>query len=427
MPPTTQTITQPATHQPEPVSRVGLESSSPRASVFACAWVSDLPSWALQRLEPNLRELPVIVLEGRRVVGQCERARKMGVQPGDAVDRARTLCPEAAIAQLEPSALSAAWESALEAMYQVTPWIEPVRPGLAFLAGITGLDAEALALELHLRVGLAAARGSALLAALAARGHGARLVKDDAVFCSRVPVHYLRGAGISNEVVDRLILFGLKTLGDVLVRVSERQLETQFGLDGKRIWALATGIDTTAVPTFTPASSLSEHWTFDPPALEPHEWTGIVVQLIAQLIARLGALVAGTITVTLVTDLGEVSARQVLKVYTSNQKTLNNAAFRLTLEALTGLEFSRLTLTLSDLLKPTPYQENLFGSLERPNVREAIKLVHQHYPDRIGKLEVSRPDFPLREKRFRFVPLDGEQSRVKRNPDSKHSSKGKKK
>ena len=136
---------------------------------------------------------------------------------------------------------------------------------------------------------------------------------------------------------------------------------------------------------------------------------------------------AGTITVTLVTALGEVSARQVLKVYTSDQKTLNNAAFRLTLEALTGLEFSRLTLTLSDLLKPTPYQENLFGSLERPNVREAIKLVHQHYPDRIGKLEVLRPDFPLKEKRFRFVPLDGEKPRVKRNPDSKRSSKGKKK
>ena len=57
--------------------------------------------------------------------------------------------------------------------------------------------------------------------------------------------------------------------------------------DLKRIWVLAAGIHTVAVPTFTPAWSLIEQWVFEPSALEPHEWTGIVVQLIVQLIVPL--------------------------------------------------------------------------------------------------------------------------------------------
>ena len=424
MPSHTHTITRlPASESPQPTSRVVTSSSRRPAPTFACAWVSDLPSWALQRLEPTLRETPVIVLEGRRVIGCCEQSRKAGVKVGDALDRARTLCPEAAIAQLEPSGLAAAWSSALEAMYRATPWIEPVRPGLAYLAGLTGLECEALALELGLRIGLAAARGSALLAALAARGQGARLVKDDVAFVNRVPVHYLRGAGVSSTVVERLRLFGLKTLGDVLLRTTQQQLEVQFASEGTLVWVLASGSNTTPVPIYTPPSSLHVDWVFDPPALEPHEWSGVVVQLVAELIVRLGALLAGTVTLTLTTALGESSVRQVLKAYTSDHKTLNNVAFRLMLEALSGLEFSKLTLMLSDLLKPVPYQENLFGPLERPDVREAIKVVHQHYPDRIGKLEICRPDFPLKEKRFRFVPLNGERPRVKRGSSTKAKSK----
>jgi impB/mucB/samB family len=376
--------------------------------------VADLPSWALQRLEPNLRDLPVVVLQGRRVIGACARARKSGVKPGDAVDRVRTLCPEAALAQLEPSALSAAWDAALELMYRVTPWIESVRPGMAYLAGLNALDAEALTSELGLRIGVATARGSALLAALAARGQGTRVVKDEAAFLSSVPVYLLRGAGIPAEVVERLTLFGLRTLGDVLMRVTPQQLERQFGKDAAPLWSLVTGGDARPVPLFNPVSHLQASWVFEPPALEPHDWGSILEYLVDGLIERLEKLLVGTVTLTLVTALGEASARQILKCYSRERKTLIQAAQRLLLEAHSGIEFERLTLVFSDLLRPTPYQESLFGALERPNVREAIKLVHQHYPDRLGKLEIVRPNAPLRQQRFKFTPLDGEQPRVKR-------------
>ena len=391
--------------------------------LLACAWVSDLPSWALQRLEPGLRETPVIVVSRRRVIGRCERARKVGVKIGDPLDRARTLCPEGAVAQLEPSALSAAWDSALEAMHRATPWIETVRPGLAYLAGLTALDGEALALELGLRVGLASSRGGALLASLAAKGESARFVKDEAAFLARAPVYLLRGAGLSGETLQRLELFGLATLGDVLMRVTPKQLETQFGQEGRLLWSLATGADAGPVGIYTPPSSLQSAWTFDPPALEPRDWEAALERLVAGLAQRLPPLVAGTVTLTLATALGEASARQVLKTYTAHLKTLLSAAQRLTLEAHAGLEFSKFTVTLSDLLKPVPYQESLFGTLDRPEAREAIKVVHQHYPDKIGRLEIVRPDFPLRERRFKFTPLDGQEPRVKRKSSSTTTSK----
>jgi hypothetical protein len=356
----------------------------------------------------------VVVLQGRRVAGACARARKSGVKLGDAVDRVRTLCPEAALAQLEPSALSAAWDAALELMYRVTPWIESVRPGMAYLAGLNALDAEALASELGLRIGVSSARGSALLAALAARGQGTRVVKDEAEFLSSVPVYLLRGAGIPAEVVERLTLFGLRTLGDVLMRVTQGQLERQFGKDAAPLWSLVTGGDARPVRLFNPASNLQASWVFEPPALEPHDWQAILEHLVDTLIEHLEKLLVGTLTLTLITALGEASARQILKCYSRERKTLIQAAQRLLLEAHSGIEFERLTLVFSDLLRPTPYQEGLFGALERPNVREAIKLVHQHYPDRLGKLEIVRPNAPLRQQRFKFTPLDGEQPRVKR-------------
>lgn len=402
----------PQTHNPAPNPQTQPRVRGSRS--LACAWVADLPSWAVKRLEPALRGLTVIVLQGRRVVGICPIARKAGVRVGDALDRARVLCPDAALAQLEPSALGAAWDAALETMHRVTPWIESVRPGMAFLAGINALDGEALATDLDLRVGVSSARASALLAALAARDHAARLIQDETAFVSRVPVRFLRGAGIEAEVVEKLELFGLKTIGDILMRVTPRQLEAQFGKAAAPLWALISGGDTRPVGLYTPPSSIQVFYVCDPAMLEPFEWQPILELLVARAVAQLQAHLTGTITVTLKTVLGESSARQVMKQYSNDTKTLLNSAIKCLTEIHAGLEFERISLMFSDLLRPIPHQDNLFNLVERPNVREAITAVHQRYPDRIGKLEIVRPNGPLREKRFRFAPLDGTQPRVKR-------------
>jgi impB/mucB/samB family len=409
MPPqtTTQSSTKPWNARATPPSRI------------ACAWVADPPSWALQRLEPGLRDTPMVVLEGRRVTGRCERARKAGVQIGDAFDRARTLCPEAVMAQLEPSALAAAWESALGAIYRVTPFIESPSRGTAYLGGINPSEAEALAQELSLRVGLASARGSALLAALMAPLNTPRVLSDEALFLSRSPVYVLRGVGISSDTVERLKLFGLNTLGDLLVRTTPAQLEAQFGLEGKRIFEFVHGGSPRAVSLYTPPSTIERTWTFESPVLEPWEFENVIPTLVESTLELLAGRVTGALTVTLKTVLGQTCSKQVLKHYTADFKTVLLVVQRLLEAAHGNLEFDRITLQLSDLRRPTQRQASLFGALERPGVIEAIKTVHQHHPEKIGRLEISQPNMPLRERRIRFVPLDGLEPRVKRAASAK--------
>ena len=413
-----QTATQKATPNP-----TALGSHPPEhARSVSCAWVADPPSWAIKRLEPKLRDLPVVVLAGRRAAGVCALARRAGVRAGDPLDRVRSLCPEAAIAQLEPSTLKAAWDAALEAMHRVTPWIESPRAGQAFLAGLSALDGEALAAELGLRVGVAGTRSTALLGAFAARDAGARFVKDEPAFLSRAPVYLLRGAGVPAEVVERLELFGLKTLGDILLRVTSKQLEAQFGRDAALIAGFVSPKDAHPIGLYVPPASLRLEWNFETPVLEPFAWEPALARLVARLAERLGGWLAGTVTVTLHTLLGDSAARQMMAHYTCDPKTLLNAATRCFREAHAGLEIERVTLMLSDLLRPVLRQDNLFGTIERPDVREAIRVVHQHFPDRIGKLSIIRPDAPLRRQRFRFAPLDGEEPRVKRVAANKTTS-----
>ncbi len=387
-------------------------SSNTTSSLLSCLWVADLPSWALKRLEPELKDQAVIILEGRRVRGACEQARKAGIRIGDALDRARGLCPEIAMAQLEPSALHAAWEAALEALYKLTPWLETPRIGLAFAAGLGRLETEAIATELDLRVGVSSSRGSAWLAALASSKAKARIESNEAVFLARVPVYLLRGIGVGEDVIKRLELFGLKTLGDILERTTPKSLEAQFGKEAKLLIALLRGGDASPVKLWTPPCSVKTAWVFDPPALEPHEIEPILTPLLARAIGQLGSLYVGTVTVTLETMLGASTARQVLKLYTQNAKILLLALERLTRTVMTGLEVLRLEILFSDLIRPTPVQDSLFGSLERPDVQKAIQVVHLHYPEKIGRLEIHRPKAVLPEERFRFEVLTGE--RVKR-------------
>jgi nucleotidyltransferase/DNA polymerase involved in DNA repair len=400
MPPQTQT---------KPSHQVSSPSIS---SLLCCLWVADLPSWALKRLEPELKDSAVIILEGRRVRGTCEQARKAGVRIGDAIDRARGLCPSAVMAQLEVSALQAAWEAALETLYKVTPWLETPRLGLAFAAGLGALEAEALASELDIRVGASSSRGSAWLASIASSRGKARVETSETTFLARVPVYLLRGIGVGEEVIKRLELFGLKTLGDITERTTPKSLEAQFGKEARALIALLRGGDSSPVALYSPPSSVKTAWVFDPPALEPHEIEPILTPLLARAIGELGGLYVGTVTVTLETMLGASTARQVLKQYTQNAKVLLLALERLTRTVMTGLEVSRLEILFSDLIRPTPVQSSLFGSFERPDVQKAIQVVHQHFPEKIGRLEIHRPKAVLSEERFRFEALTGE--RVKR-------------
>jgi DNA polymerase IV len=403
--------------RPELNKKLVLPVTARSGSTIAALWVADPPSWAVERLDPNLAGRAVIVLEGPRVIGANSVARKAGVRVLEPAGKARGLCPEAAFVSFEPALFKAAWDMAISSAYQVTPYVEPVRIGLLLLGGITPIEAEAIGAEQQARVGLAASRGTAILAALAAPEGHARVIGNEPGFLEQTPVYLLRGAGIAVDVIDRLELFGLRTLGEIKARVTLKQLAAQFGDVAAKLWALATGLPGGPIAVYTPPAQLTAQFEFELPALEPFEWMPGFELVVHQAVTQLGSglnlhdRLAGTVTVSVNTVLGFSSAQRVLKDYSRDEKTIRTTAYQALQIALQpGLEVLTIRIALGDLLRPKQTQDSLFAILERADVREAVRKVHTRFPDQIGRLELHRPHAPLPEQRFRFAPMTGEEN-----------------
>jgi nucleotidyltransferase/DNA polymerase involved in DNA repair len=403
--------------RPEPNANLVLPVTARSGSTIAALWLADPPSWAMERLDPKLMGRPVILTEGPRVIGANTLARKAGVRPLAPVGKARGLCPEAAFVPFEPALVKAAWDMAISSAYQLTPYLEAIRQGLLLLGGITPLEAEALGADQHARVGLAGSRGTAILAALATGDGHARAVGDELKFLEQVPIYLLRGAGIQSEVIQRLELFGLKTLGEIKARVTLKQLAAQFGEVATKLWSLATGLDTRPISVYAPPAELTAQFEFEVPALEPHEWMPGFELAVHRAVRQLGSglnlhdRLAGTVTVSVNTVLGSSSAQRVFKDYTRDEKTIRTTAHQALQMALQPeLEVLTVRVALGDLLRPKSTQDSLFAILERADVREAVRKVHSRFPDQIGRLELHRPHAPLPEQRFRFSPMTGEEN-----------------
>jgi hypothetical protein len=380
-----------------------------RSSV-AVLWIADVPSWAAERLDPKLEGLPVVVIDARQVVGANTLARAFGLRVGEAIDRARGLIPNVVFVPFDASNVQAAWDVTITGACSITPWLEPVKPGLAILGGLSAIEAEALALECHARVGLSSSRGTALLAALAARENSARIEHDQNRFLEGVPVYLLRGAGIPDWLVGRLTLLGLHTLGQIKARVTPKQLAAQFPEFASRLWSLANGLENSPVAVFKAPVEISSSYEFELPALEPHEWMPVLEHLLERAIAQLGERLAGNITVTVRTVFGSGRSRRILKDFSRDYKSIRPVAAQALHGALQpDLEVMAIEVSLGDLLPLRPFQESLFAVLERAPVRAAVRKVHARFPDGIGRFVIHRPKAYLPERRFGFVPLSGEE------------------
>jgi protein ImuB len=144
----------------------------------------------------------------------------------------------------------ATWEDALDALDAVSPLIDDVRPGLAFLEmrGMPGTPpqwiehARTILDGAHVRVrfGIGANR-------IAARG--AAFTKDGTIFpagrervlLAPLPLSVLE---IGEDVIERLRLLGVERLGD-LARLPHGPFVRRFGAHAARWHALARGHDTT--------------------------------------------------------------------------------------------------------------------------------------------------------------------------------------
>jgi DNA polymerase IV len=313
------------------------------------------------------------------------------------------------VVPFEPADSSSAWTAALATMQDYSPWLESPHTGLAYLAQLDAQQAESLALELQARLGLAASRGTALIAATAAKANTVNVVTNEAAFLEAAPSYLLRVAGLRVATLEKLRLFGLDTLGKI-ARLSLRQLEAQFGPEASRLVALCSGADVRPVPVFQSPPQVTARLGLDSGLLEPGELEPVMAEVLERVWHRLEGRHCSSLKLELETVLGASRYSVMLKVPSQDPKVLWRAAQTALRHCLSGLEVTALSITLEGLHKPTPVQDSLFGILERPLVREAIRTVHGKFPNRIGRLVISRPKAHLSDRRFQFTPLTGEET-----------------
>lgn len=194
-----------------------------------------------------------------RVLAVDERARDAGARIGQTVTQAVAAAARACVAVYDAVHGRALWEELLDALDAVSPLVDDVRPGLAFLdmRGIAGTPSDWLnqtraALEsfgLPLRLGVAvnkiAARAAAYVTIAGGNNHHPHknvcAPGKERALLAPLPVSLL---DLDPNVIQRLHLLGIDRLGE-LARLPHGPFVRRFGPLAARWHALARGADTT--------------------------------------------------------------------------------------------------------------------------------------------------------------------------------------
>jgi protein ImuB len=323
------------------------------AELYACLYAREFPVQALLRLRPELREQPCVVMEGdaplEQVCSLNTKARLQGMVLGMTRVEVDTFPASVVLARsLKEEAATRA--ILLECAGAFSPRVEERSEDTAFVCGIdiAGTRSlfgppETLARKLVERVRAVGMRAcvtvsSNLHAAVCiARGLPPSVtVKaipqgEEAAALAELPCAALDP---TEEQADTLAAWGLHTLG-MLAALPEKNLVARMGQEGRRLWQLARGERPHLFQPAEPMLALAEQMELDSPVELLDSLLFVVGAMLDQLIvranARLVALAAVTITLTL--DRGGTHARTVRPALPANYKQLWIKLLHLDLEA----------------------------------------------------------------------------------------------
>ncbi len=232
-----------------------------------------------QRDQPELRGRPVIVAwRGQRsvVCAASYEARRYGVRSAMPALRAEKMCPDAIFLPPDFPRYRAVSREIRDIFLSHTDLVEPLSLDEAYLdvtenkRGLPTATKVALAIrrEIFERTALTASAGVApnkFLAKIASewrKPNGIYVIQPHEVmdFLQDLPVKKLPGVGKATQ--NTLSALGVDVVGD-LRRFELRDLETQFGRFGVRLYNLARGVDDNAVRPDRPVKSISSEQTFE--------------------------------------------------------------------------------------------------------------------------------------------------------------------
>ncbi len=231
------------------------------SELAVCVWIPHFALRCEEQRRPDFIPRPTALLapqEVRRLWQISPRARRAGVKSGMTVSQAVGLCPSLTLWEPDPVYYDEQFSRLLLALGNVSPVVEPVELGRAFV-GVDGLEGlygspdeqvgairraiagsgQGTETRLSVRLGWSRGKFAAWVAATRAKPDQPVIITDldRANFLALQPVGVLQS---DPDTHRRLRQLGIKTLSD-LCRLPEVAVVSQFGKEGRRIWALASG------------------------------------------------------------------------------------------------------------------------------------------------------------------------------------------
>lgn len=220
--------------------------------LIACLYI---PRFAIEVERQRRRDLTTrLILIGDTMVFDCSLgAEASGVRRGMGMSEAIGLCHKAVVLPPDVPHYQRRFNDVLDFLEDFSPVMDVGDLGMAFLS-LDGLSlelqpfAQKLIAALHRRlgfmpsVGIAEGKFTAGVAAMTKRPGLTRIIPlgEEASFLAPLPVEHLPASATMRW---RLHLLGLETMGDI-AWLPLGAFQQQFGLEGKRCWELAQGIDT---------------------------------------------------------------------------------------------------------------------------------------------------------------------------------------
>ena len=197
--------------------------------MVGCIHLVRFPVWAYRWLAKA--QGSYIVVHQDRVLSATPDLDRRGVVVGMSATRALGVAPHAAVYPSDPILEQHAQEALFRTVHGWTPFIREVGQGHFFFNAedLEPLDDWCAA---H-RVPMGWARSQPLAELAALRAQPGRILRiTESVtghFFDRYPTERLRPHIIPHDIVDRLALFGLRTLGHIRRHLTPKQLTDQFG------------------------------------------------------------------------------------------------------------------------------------------------------------------------------------------------------
>jgi protein ImuB len=319
--------------------------------LYACLYAKEFPAQAVLRLRPELREQPVVVIEGEppleTVCSFNAKARYLGIVREMTRVELDTFSSLVVLPRSRPEEAST-HTVMLECAGSFSPCVEDRSEGSAFLCviDIAGTEKllgppEVLTRELLRRMQVLGVSASVAISrnfytALSyVRGSSSRIAfiasGNEGPALAPLPLKVL---DISSEHAETFALWGIRTLGAV-AGLPEKELISRIGQEGRRIRQLARGELPHHFVPYEAKFGLEERMELDTPVEELERLLFVVNVMLEQLIFRVTAcvLALASVTITLSLEGNAVHTRTVRPALPTNDRPLWLKLLQLDLEA----------------------------------------------------------------------------------------------